>query len=69
MRSMRVCQQTHPADFAYKMNDMLHQPSQGHKQGTTVRAVCENFIVECIKFEKTSTVRPVLFLAEKAHKA
>jgi hypothetical protein len=68
MKAMRTYQAKHPKDFGYRVRDFaVHQ--QGNKRGALVRTQCEQFLVECSEFEKTSTVRPVLFLSQPSHKA
>ncbi len=57
-------------DYAYRVKDISDNRNIfGHRRGAMVRAVCETFLTECIEFEKTSTVRPLLFLSQRGHKA
>ena len=70
IRSMRCYQARHPVDYAYRVKDISDNRNIfGHRRGAMVRAVCETFLTECIEFEKTSTVRPLLFLSQRGHKA
>ena len=67
---MRCYQATHPVDYAYRVKDISDNRNIfGYRRGAMVRAVCETFLTECIEFEKTSTVRPLLFLSQRGHKA
>jgi hypothetical protein len=70
VKSLRCYASKYPSDFVYRMKDMEEsKPVAGHKRGAHARSSVDAFLTECIEFEKTSTVRPILFLCERAFKA
>ncbi len=69
-KAIRFYESKHPSDFAYRMKDMSEtRPDPAHRRGSLARVGVDSLLTECIEFEKTSTVRPTLFLCARTFKA
>ena len=64
---MRRYQGREPWQYSYRLNDIID--STRGRRGVVQQAMVQSFLTEIVEFEKTSYMRLVLYLSERAHKA